>query len=416
MFEFGRDLRRLFEKARDSQDLGWLELVGLNLVESEARNQAVDAGRVSCPNPYEAWMRASALWREHARRSGNAESLQRAEQAGRDAARTALNDDQAIRAAVDVGHTSMLAFDLYGAPYRLSGLLDSLSHLPTVRRPDTRAEVDALIARLQARQARIANDAERMAQAADRLSEIMMTMPPNDNAIGEDLYLDRAALSLEAGLLTRNATLLDRAGRELRQLVETASPDERPVSRARALALCGTGMSALSSIANDPDAHTQAITLFEAAADQFTADHSPMDWATIQLLKAERSQSNTETLRQAQKMTDKPGLILGALIRERTLAHEVVDAEAANDTAAMTKMEMMLRQRLASPMDEMTAVDWASDQISMTRLALSLSSRLSYPTEDLGMALYEAADAATLAGVPSLASRARTLMLSTKKK
>ncbi len=224
MFEFGRDLRRLFEKARDSHDLGWLELVGLNLVESEARSQSTDAGRISCPRPYEGWMRAAALWREHARRSGSPESLQRAEQAGRDAARSALNDDQTIRAAVDVGHTSMLAFDLYGAPHRLSGLLDSLGHLPDARRTETRAEIEALKVRLSARQARLERDAERMADTANRLTEVMQLLRPDDTTIGQDLQLDRAALSLEAGLLTRNAALLDRAGSELRLLVEHAWP------------------------------------------------------------------------------------------------------------------------------------------------------------------------------------------------
>lgn len=62
MFEFGRDLRRLFEKARDSDDLGWLELIGAGLVEVEARQQATDAGRVSCARPFEAALRAAALW------------------------------------------------------------------------------------------------------------------------------------------------------------------------------------------------------------------------------------------------------------------------------------------------------------------------------------------------------------------
>ncbi|MEG0819996.1 MAG: hypothetical protein RSG56_11175, partial [Brevundimonas sp.] len=105
MFEFGRDLRRLFEKARDSDDLGWLELIGVGLVEVEARQQTVDAGRVSCPRPHDASLRASALWREHARRCGAAASLDKAEAAARDAARHARNDDQTIRAALDLAHT-----------------------------------------------------------------------------------------------------------------------------------------------------------------------------------------------------------------------------------------------------------------------------------------------------------------------
>ncbi|MHC3127224.1 hypothetical protein OB03_07940 [Brevundimonas sp. GN22] len=414
MFEFGRDLRRLFEKARDSQDLGWLELVGLNLVEIEARNQSIDAGRVSCPRPYEGWMRAAALWREHARRSGSSESLQRAEQAGRDASRAALNEDQTIRAAVDVGHTAMLAFDLFGIPRRLDGLLTSLDGLPAARRSETQAEVEALRARLNARKARVAYDADKMADAANQLAEAMLGLKPDDSAIGEDLQLDRAALSLEAGLLTRNAKLLDRAGRELRELVEGALPDERPVSRARALALCGTGMAALAAIANDAGARQQARALFDAAADQFSPDHSPMDWAAIQLLKAERAEGSPEALEQAHKLTDKPGLIIGAMIRERLYAHTISEADETGDFTAITKVEVVLRHRLARPMDETTAIDWASDQISMARVAMSLSKRLSYPLQDLGMALYEAADAATMSGVPSMAVRAKDLMLLAK--
>jgi len=107
MFEFGRDLRRLFEKARDSDDLGWLELIGVGLVEVEARQQATDAGRVSCTRPFDAALRAAALWREHARRCGAPGSLERAESSGRDAARHAANGDQAVRAALDLAATCL---------------------------------------------------------------------------------------------------------------------------------------------------------------------------------------------------------------------------------------------------------------------------------------------------------------------
>ena len=78
MFEFGRDLRKLFERARENDDLGWLELIGADLLEAEARSQAIDAGRVSCARPHDSWMRAAALWREHERRTGRRDSLDRA--------------------------------------------------------------------------------------------------------------------------------------------------------------------------------------------------------------------------------------------------------------------------------------------------------------------------------------------------
>ena len=94
MFEFGRDLRKLFEKARESDDLGWLELIGADLVATEAQSLVIEAGRVSCANPFDTWMRASALWREHARRTGRRTSLDRAAAAASDAARHMTTPDQ----------------------------------------------------------------------------------------------------------------------------------------------------------------------------------------------------------------------------------------------------------------------------------------------------------------------------------
>ena len=52
MFEFGKDLRKLFAQARQDDDLGWVELIGADLLRIEARQQSTDAGRVSCPRPF----------------------------------------------------------------------------------------------------------------------------------------------------------------------------------------------------------------------------------------------------------------------------------------------------------------------------------------------------------------------------
>ncbi|KAK0348887.1 hypothetical protein LTR94_035339, partial [Friedmanniomyces endolithicus] len=60
--------------------------------------------------------------------------------------------------------------------------------------------------------------------------------------------------------------MLDKAGRDLRALVEAAAPEQRPLSRARALALCAAGMAALAAIAEAPAARDQAKAMFDAAA------------------------------------------------------------------------------------------------------------------------------------------------------
>ena len=49
MFEFGRDLRKLFAQARESEDLGWVELIGVDLLQAEARRETIDS-------PYHEWL------------------------------------------------------------------------------------------------------------------------------------------------------------------------------------------------------------------------------------------------------------------------------------------------------------------------------------------------------------------------
>ena len=43
MFEFGRDLRKLFAQARESEDLGWVELIGPDLLRAEALREPLRA-------------------------------------------------------------------------------------------------------------------------------------------------------------------------------------------------------------------------------------------------------------------------------------------------------------------------------------------------------------------------------------
>ncbi|MET4682782.1 hypothetical protein [Brevundimonas faecalis] len=415
MFEFGRDLRRLFEKARDSDDLGWLELIGLNLVEAEARLQSTDAGRVSCSRPHEAALRASALWREHARRAGTAASLEKAEAAARDAAAAAQNDDQGVRAALAMAQAGMLAFDLCGEPARLTAAGGLLAALPTARRSDTAAAVAALHARLKSREAALSGDAEALNEASALMEAALHGLKHGRRPIEDELKLERAALMLEAGLAARDPHILDQAGRDLRALVEACPPDQRPISRARALALCAAGMAALAAVAGSPLARDQAQALFDAAADQFTPDHSPMDWAAVQVLRAEREPLPPLVLAQAEALTEGGGLVLGAMAHERRVAQEVGRAGSIGDLRALLEIEAGLRSRLARPAPATTPLDWASDQIGMARVALARARWTGSTPDGLGLMLVEAAATARECGAPTLALAAERLIPASEK-
>ena len=412
MFEFGRDLRKLFEKARESDDLGWLELIGADLVATEAQALCVESGRVSCPNPFDTAMRASALWREHARRTGMRISLDRAAGSASDAARHTTTPDQTAAAAIESGEIHLLRFDLFGGPEKLTAAVADVQAL-TADRPARRSAAAALHARLTARRARLSGESAAMLDAAALLDAALhgsKALPPT---VGDDLRLDRAALGLEAGVARRDGRLLDQAGRDLRVLVESASPDYRPLTRARALALAGAGLMALARLAKDEAATAQGQALFAAAADQFTSDHSPLDWVAVQLAPAD-TDTPLSRLIEAETLTREPGLILGALARERRLAAEVTLAEAMGDVEGLTGLEAIVRRGLAEAAGAQP-LEWVADQIGMAHLALAKARLTATEPRAVGMMLAEAIETAREWGAPALVQRAALLQLQAAK-
>lgn len=407
MFEFGRDLRKLFDKARESDDLGWLELIGADLVEAEARREAVDAGRVSCARPFDSWIRASGLWREHARRTGRRESLDRAARSASEAARHTTTPDQTAAAAIESGEIHLLRFDLFGGPATLTAALADAQSL-TAERPVTRAAAAALHARLCARRARLSGSPANLLDAAALLDAALhgaRALPPT---AGDELRLDRAGLSLEAGVARRDGRLLDQAGRDLRALVETASPDYRPLTRARALALAGAGLTALAELAENDAARVQGRELFEAAADQFTPDHSPLDWIAVRLAEP-GADTPLLLLAEAEALSREPGLILGALARERRLAAEAALAESMADVEALTALEAVIRRRLSTAR-RTEPLDWAADQIGMAHLAMARGRLTETEPRAVGLMLAEAMETAREWGAPALVQRAGLAM------
>lgn len=402
MFEFGRDLRKLFAQARESEDLGWVELIGPDLLRAEALRESIDAGRVSCARPFETEHRAAALWREHARRTGAAESLDRADRCADSLARSAADDDQAALAAADRAMAAMLRFDLCGGPERVDHALAVLADAPRPRGRRVASTLTAVHARLKTRTARLAGDVDSLADAG----RLMDAAVQGDAADDLDLRMDHAALALETGVVRRDAALLDQAGRSLGALVETASPDHRPLTRARALALCGAGLSALAAVAGHSLALTQARAMFDAAAEQFTPDHSPLDWAAIQTLRTGEEAQPLMLLVQAESLTQGRALILGAVARERRISREVALAEAVGDMAALMTLETRLRAR----MPDAAPLDWCADQIGMAEILLARRRLAGATAGALGLILGEAAAAAREQGVGVLAERAESLL------
>lgn len=407
MFEFGKDLRRLFAKARESEDLTWLELIGVDLLAIEARQQCTDAGRVSCAKPHPAWLRGSALWREHARRTGSADSVRKALAAALDAARYAKSSEEVTRAAVEKAQGLLLRFDLSGGRDILDQAVEAVPGT-TACRPATIALISAVHARIKSRLARFEDDPGALMAAAALLDAAIHEMDRTRAGNTDDIRMDRAALALEAGVTRRDPHLLDQAGRELLQLVENASPDYRPLTRARALTLCGAGLSALGALADNEPAREQGKAMFDAAADQFTPDHSPLDWVVIQIVRgATPGAVSLAALRQADSLTAGQNLVVGALARDMLIEGEVAAAASIGDVPRLTAAETAARRRLA---DNPSELDWAVEQIAMARIARARARLTGTDSSASGLALLEAAEVARDHGMPGLADRANALL------
>ena len=399
MFEFGRDLRRLFGRDRDREDLGWLELVGVELLEAEARRASIDAGRTSCARPDQAWLTAAAVWRELAARTGATAALDAAEAAAGSAERAAASGDRREEARCARAQALTLRFDLYGGP----SLLDEATAL--IEAASSRAATVAVHSRIAARKARLDGRAPRLLEAAALLDLAVHGLEGSPDPLAEAVRLDRAGLTLEAGMTQRDARLLDQAGRDLLALVEACPAERRPLSRARALALSAAGLTALATLADDADARDQGRALFESATDQFTPDHSPLDWAAVQL--ASQGTGARLVAVDAICRAAGPGLVLGALARERLTATRVAAAEAAGDPAALDAVAGELRRRIATPA---APLDWAADQIGLARVAAARARLFDAPRGEVGLMLASAADVAREVGAPVLAQVAEGLL------
>ncbi|MFN4295916.1 MAG: hypothetical protein ACK4FB_03675 [Brevundimonas sp.] len=414
MFEFGRDLRRLFAQAREGDDRSWIELIGADLLEAEARGQATDAHRTRCREPVLTGLKASALWREHARRTGRRDSLARALSAASDAGQAAVTTDQHIEAAMETALCLMLQYEQRGGADLLQQIDLVLDGHETGRSGALSARLAVAHARLEALKARRSGEPAAMLDASALMDSALHDVANRPDLAPEaaEVQLDRAALALEAGLLRGDTRLLDQAGRDLRALVASASPEYRPVTRARALTLCAAGLSALAALAGDEEARSKAHELFDAAADAFTPDHSPLDWAAIELARAARDMNpDLDRLIEIETVTAGEGLILGAVARERRVAVEARQAELGRDAARLARMETRLRRRLATGQASENPLDWAVDQITLSQVQLTRM-RLTGRGEagHLGLVLVEAAETARDLGAGLIADRARALL------
>ena len=385
MFEMGRELKRFFHQPapRDGLSLGdasLLELLSLDLLAAEAKAADIAAGRISAQDKARRLLDSSLVWREFARRSGDAAALRKAaaaaEQAGslaKDQGRVQL-EAEAMCAQARAG---LVGADLFAE----DGLNAAADHLLQHALPT--AEVQAMKALLRARIALGAADpmplhvavADFGALIADRrvrLTDVART----------GLRLEHAELLTSAGARLGDAALLGEALRGLAELITTLDGAYNPVLLARAQELRALALLKLAEMRGDAAAALGAVEALEAAIELIAPDHSPLDWARLQHGRglalsalAEAGEDERSFLKALQAFGQALGVVgkhqhlsLRAMVVQDRVACLVRRAEARADIFALDEAEAVLRGELAALPSPPDPIAWAVFQLNLARI------------------------------------------------
>ncbi|HYF22857.1 MAG TPA: hypothetical protein VD929_05600 [Caulobacteraceae bacterium] len=392
MFDFERELKRILgvSAARECADPSLLELLDVKMLAGQGRAADIAAGRVSAKRPHVDQLDAAAVWREHARRTGDAVTLRKAAKAAERAGKAAENPAERARAALEQAVTSLVGADLFGD----TGLLDSARELLICAGEHDgdaviEARIEAAYARIAAREALATGDYARALEAAALFDKAIHRLEQLTAAKGSPAVrleaaaarMDRADLMAGFGLQMRDDRLLRQAADDLADLMSRLDADYEPLTWVRAAELCGSTLVALGEITGRAEHVAEGVSALAEPSEKFTRDHSPLDWARWQHALALGLQALGETcdsdaafdqaeraFAEALRAASVQGLTLRATVANNRAACMARRAERRGDLIALAKAEAAFKAELAGMAAAEDPIPWAVIQTNLGRL------------------------------------------------
>ena len=397
MFEFGRELKRLFRTEAQGDgmtggDASLLELLDLTMLRAEGRAALLAAGRTAGKDPGRRQLSAAQVWREIARRTGDSAALR---QAAALAERSAESFDRVQRprlwaeARCEQARCALLGAELFGD--------DGLNAAANVAFTDAKAAVGAgPVAALalggqlvvEARQALAGADHEAVLALAARFDFPLGVLrahsrrQPDARLQAVELRLLRADLLCAAGQRLKEPELLRLALDDLADDLDPLDEAYEPLTWARGGMMRGAVRAALAELEGDLTEIATAITELAHVLDSLHADHSPLDWARGQQILGGALQmlgeaaDSDRAFDQAVGCYDRALLVLGDLPalceRAHAIYHRAVclarQAELTCDLRGLNEAEAALRAELAGSGASRDPVGWAVRQLNFARL------------------------------------------------
>jgi hypothetical protein len=397
MFEFGRELKRLLRPAPPKDgltggDASLLELLPLNLVCAEARAADVAAGRISAVDRPERQLEAAVIWREIARRTGDAVALRKAAATAETAAKDFDRHARPLgwaRARCEQARAALLGVALFGdqglnaaAEVALKEARKAAANTPAA------AMAEAALALVEARKVLGQGDREAMIAAARAFDAPIQALQTHGRrqAVGRLLAAsasaDRADLLASGGIRLKDPMLLRMALDGLSAALSRIDPAYEPLTWAQLATLRGATRAALAEMDGDLTEIAGAVNDLVAVLEHVTRDHSPLDWARAQQALAGVLQIMGEAAecdrafaqavgayeRAITVFKDQPALIEGPIAMHNRAQCLIRGAELRGDLTALAQAETALRADLAASNPALDPVAWGVRQLSFARL------------------------------------------------
>jgi len=397
MFEFRRELKRFFqpESLKDglvAGDPSLLELLELNLLMAEARAADVAAARIGAEDRPARQLEAAAIWREIARRTGDAIALRksasagelacagfghdrrpqswaraRCEQAAAAVLGAELFGDDGLNAAADIAFAEAQVLGKSGVALALADAGRTLIEARTAMASANRAVALDIAARFDA-----------PAEALDAYGK----KHPIGRLMAAQTRADRAEFLTACGDRLKDPHLLRMALDGLNLVLARLDRDYEPLSWARAMTLRAGAKAALCDLEGDVGVVADVVDDLVSVLEHVSRDHSPMDWARAQMVLAGALQMLAEVgdgasaFDQALKCLDRalsvfdrqPAVLDRANALYRRASCLLRQAELSGKVEALDAAETALRADLMSMNPSADPVGWAVRQLNFARL------------------------------------------------
>lgn len=439
MFEFGRELKRLFghegvNAPRDGLtggDASLLELLDFRMLRAEAKAADVAAGRVGAKDVAQRRLEAAIIWREVARRSGDAAALRKAAataEAAAEAFGRSRRPDGWARARCEQAFCAMLGAELFGDEGLNAAAEIAFREARAAARGGlARPLADIGIAALEGREMLAKADAQGARLAAAKFAQPIVSLETltkrcrGARLLAVEARLVQADLLLGWGARLRDNDILATARDIATKTAKSLDSAFEPVSWARAETLRGQALALMGENTGEIETLAEAVGVLADVATELPRDHSALDWAKIQTALAQGLQALGEAGtsekayeqavtcydRAAHVLKDAPALALravGASNRALCLARS---AELSGDLTVLDAAETAFKIELSSLKAKRDPSAWALIQVNLARLyeaRMDITGRDNGERAKAAVALNAALDVFAELGLRSLTS------------